>query len=239
MSLRIIDPNIRKLLQRFGQTYKYYPARLCYCVEDNNGNYLPNHTCNHGFYFGTAQTITVIKTQFNEKFLNSPQGVIFNGGAQFTIPKFNLAEVEQPVWKTIAHGDVLASLTKIRRDTDILLRGVRDKIYAFDVKEVLTVSRGVTIYTASTDYTVSEQTFDAGKLTVINWITGRGPATGETYAVEFTCLHQFKVWDEAAMDRGTDIDDLPRKIKCVLRRFINPEKTAYDKGVNLNQEIYQ
>ncbi|MDQ7818667.1 MAG: hypothetical protein RDU14_16700 [Melioribacteraceae bacterium] len=244
MGLRVIDNSIRGSLQRFGQTYKYYPARLCSCVEENNGNFLPDHTCNHGFYFGTAQTIIVIKTQFNEKFLNSQQGVIFNGGAQFTIPKLNLAGVEQPAWKTIAHGDVLASLTKIRRDTDILLRGTRDKIYAFDVKEVLTVSRGATIYTPITDYTVSEQTFDAGKLTVINWVTDaqqvvHGPATGEAYAVEFTCLHQFKVWDEAAMDRGTDTDDLPRKIKCVLRRFTNPEKTAYDKGVNLNQEIYQ
>lgn len=239
MSLRVIDSSVRKLLQRFGQTCKYYPARLCSCVEENNGNYLPNHTCNHGFYFGSAQTISVIKTQFSEKLLNSPQGVIFQGGAQFTIPKHNLAGVEQPAWKTIAHGDVLASLTKTRRDTDILLRGIRDKIYAFDVKEVLTVSRGAVVYTPTIDYTVSEQTFDAGKLTVINWVAGRGPAQGETYSVEFIALHQFKVWDEAAMDRGTDTDDLPRRIKCVLRRFLNPEKTAYDKGVNLNQDIYQ
>lgn len=244
MALRLIDNSVKKSLSRFGQTYKYYPARLCSCVEENNGNYLPNHTCNHGFYFGTAQTISVIKTQFNEKFLNSPQGVVFQGGAQFTIPKHNLEGVEQGAWKTIAHGDVLASLTKIRRDTDILLRGTRDKIYAFDVKEILTVSRGATVFTVTTDYTVSEQTFDAGKLTVINWVTDQqgvlhGPAAGEAYAVEFTCLHQFKVWDEAAMDRGTDVDDLPRRIKCVLRRFTNPEKTSYDKGIDLNQEIYQ
>ena len=244
MGLKIIDNNIKKLLIRFGSTYKYYPARLCNCIEDNNGAYLPDHTCDHGFYYGDAQLITVVKTQFNEKFLNSQQGVIFQGGAQFTVPKFNLDGEEQQAWTTLAHGDVLASLTKIRRDTDVLKRGIRDKIYAFDVKDVLTVSRGTTIYVQGTDYSVSTETFDAGKLTIINWLLDDahnqlGPAMNETYAVEFTCLHQFKVWDEAAMDRGTDTDDLPRKIKCVLRRFTNPEKTAYDAGINLNQEIYQ
>lgn len=244
MGLRVIDSRIRNLLSRFGQTYKYYPARLCNCVEDNNGSFLPNHTCNHGFYFGSPETISVIKTQFNEKFLNSQQGVIFQGGAQFTVPKFDLGGVEQRAWTTLAHGDVLASLTKIRRNTDILRRGVRDKIYAFDVKDILTVSQGTTIYVSGVDYEASEQTFDAGKLTVISWLLDEhsnqlGPANSETYAVEFTCLHQFKVWDEAAMDRGTDTDELPRKIKCVLRRFTNPEKTAYDAGINLNQDIYQ
>lgn len=241
--LRIIDPNIRKLINRFGQTVKYYPGRLCSCVEENNGNYDPEHTCNHGFYYGTAETIDVLKTNFNEKFLNTPQGVIFQGGAQFTIPKFSLAGVEQRAWTTIAQGDIIVSLSKIRRDTDLLRRGVRDKIYAFDLKEILSVAKGTTLYALGTDYTVSEQTFDAGKLTVINWITGEdgtvhGPATGEAYAVEFTCLHQYKVWDDGAMDRGTDVDDLPRKIKCVLRRFKNPEKATLDAGVNLNQETF-
>lgn len=236
--LRVIDPNIKKLLYKFGQTFKYYPGRLCSCVEENEGTYDPKHDCDHGFYYGEPETILLLKTQFNERFLNSPQGVIFNGGAQFTIPKYNLEKIEQRAWTTLAHGDILASAQKIRRDTDLLRRGVRDKIFAFDVQEVLTISKGSTIYTSEEDYTISLQTFPTGKLTLIEWKNGKGPALEEAYAVEFTCLHQYKVWDDAPMDRGTDTDNLPRKVKCVLRRFKDPEKNAFDAGINLNQETF-
>lgn len=224
MSLQVINRNIPNLLKRFGQTIKHYPSRICSCVAENNGMPKLNHTCMYGFYFDEPETVIGIRTQVSYKYLNQPHGRIYNGGATFTIPKFNLQGVEQKAWTKIAHGDILVLDNKTRRDTDILIRGVRDYLFAFDVIEVLSISRNNVKYTAGTDYTVTEgSSVAAGKLTTINWQTGKGPENGDTFTVEFTCKQQFKIWEDGGQDRGTDEDELPKKVVAVLRRFVNPE----------------
>jgi hypothetical protein len=239
MGLSVIDPNIKLSLQTFGQTIIHYPSRICSCVGENNGVPRLDHTCIQGFYFDTPETIIGIRTAVSYKLLNTSFGRALNGGATFTIPRLNLSNVEQQCWKKIARGDILALENKTRRDTDILIRGTRDVLYAFNVSEILSIYRNNTKYELTEDYTLSETTTSAAaKLMQINWVTDKGPATGETYSVEFTCKQQYKVWDDGGQDRGTDVDQLPKKVIAVLRRFINPAPIPLT-NIEIDTDIYQ
>jgi hypothetical protein len=191
-----------------------------------------------GFYFDAPETILAMRTAVSYKLLNTAFGKSLNGGATFTIPKYNLQKVEQRAWTIIARGDVLALTTETRRETDILLRGTRDVLYAFNVQEILGVYRDNFKYTLNTDYILSEITTQAAaNLTQINWVTGRGPATGEAYSVEFTCLQQYKVWDDGGQDRGTDTQKMPKKIIAVPRRFVNPDPIKLTE-IKIDENIY-
>jgi len=234
--LNVIDKNIKKSRVRFEQTVLYYPSRLCSCIGENNGIPLPNHTCNQGFYYDAPETIKVIRTQISHKYLNTPQGRILNGGATFTIPKYNNG-AEQLAWKTIAHGDIIVVSNKSKRDTDVLIRGTRDKLYAFDVKEILSIYRNTTQYVVTTDFTTSIKSSVAGQLTSINWVSGKGPADGESYTVEFIAAQQFRVWDDQGQSRGTDSDELPKKVLCTIRRFVSPEANILE-DANIDQGVY-
>ncbi len=263
MGLYIIDANIARSMRRFGQTIKYYPGRLCACVGENNGVPLPNHTCNQGWYYDTVQIIEGIRTAINYKILASPQGRIYNGGATFTIPKFDLGGNLQSAHSTIAHGDVLVLDNKTRRDTDVLQRGIRDFIYAFDVTQILSVyDSNNNKYVEGTDFVwdnypakFGEAKFGqavmgtdlirpnldlnsvVGGLSTITWLDGKGPADQTYYTVEFICKQQYRVWDDGGQDRGTDDDELPKKVLCVLRRYVNPTENPAD-NVDVNQAIY-
>ena len=228
MPLKTIDKDIRKLMKRFGTSASWYPSRLCSCVGRNNGSFELGHTCNQGFYYATPVTVQLIRTQISQRTLNSPQGRIFNGGATFTIPK-NVNGIEQRIWEEIAHGDIIVIPNKSRRDTDILLRGVRDKLQAFDVSKILNVYKDETQYLEGTDFNVSGND--------IVWVDTKGPGDGENYSVEFLCSHQYRIWEDAATSRGTSEDDLPKRVQSILRRYVNPATNVMD-TYNFEQEIY-
>ena len=268
MGLLVIDPNITKSMFRFGQTIRYYPGSLCSCVGANNGVPLPNHTCNQGFNYGTAQILSGIRTAISYKTLATPQGRIYSGGATFTIPQYDLNGSLQNAYSTIAHGDILVLDNKVRRDTDVLQRGSRDVIYAFDVTEILSITQNNNAFIQGVDFDaisydasyniLTETEFKlltenlnfvsqeiggdtlpiVGSLTIIIWKNGgNAPATDSYYSVEFISKQQYKVWEDGGQDRGTDTDFLPKKVLCVLRRFINVSDNPAD-YIDVNQSLY-
>jgi hypothetical protein len=256
--LSIIDKNITRSIKKFGQTVKWYPSRLCSCVGKDGVPQL-NHTCNMGFYYDDPEVIKAIRTQVSYKYLNTPYGRIYNGGATFTIPKF-VNVTEQNAWYKIAHGDVLVLDNKTRRETDVLYRGVRDYLYAFDVTEILSVYSNNIKYIEGIDFNVYTNPMEfednepmqfeddilmefensgigAKNLLHIDWLPGKGPEEREYYSVEFVSKQQYKVWEDGGQDRGTDDDELPKKVVCVMRRFVNPEYQPLD-NVDIKQEVY-
>lgn len=239
MALNVIDKNITRTMLRFGQTAKYYQSRICSCIADNNGSFLPGHNCNQGFFYAAPETVQVIRTNISTRYLNQPNGHIFTGGANFTFPKY-YNDAEQKIWTNIARGDVIVLDNKTRRDTDILKKGVRDTLQAFDITEILSVHTGSTEYTAGVDFNFVENNnpnIFTGNTGSIDWISGRGPAANEHYTVEFTCKAQYRIWDDGAGDRGTDEEDLPKKVVAVVRKFVNPETNVID-NIDTQQKVW-
>lgn len=222
MPVTVIDSNIKRLMAKFRLDVDWYEGRLCSCVGENNGIPRTDHNCNVGFYYGSPVTIQAIRTQVSPRYTNTPHGRIFDGGATFIIPKF-IGNVEQTAYDRISFGDILVEKNRIKRNTDILTRGIRDSIFAFDVTNILSVYALNVRYLPGEDFTTTIVSSVAGKLTTIVWETGKGPASGEKYTVEFICAQQFRVWEDAGTDRGTSGDYFPKKIVCVARRFVNPE----------------
>lgn len=239
MALTIIDKNISRSILKFGQTAKYYQSRICSCIADNDGSFSPDHSCNQGFFYAAPETVQLIRTQISTKYLNQPNGHIFIGGAHFTFPKFYNG-VEQKIWENIARGDVIVLENKIRRDSDILKKGVRDTLHAFDITEILSIYSGNTQYIEGTDFELVENedsSIFTGNTGTINWLGANEPEINEHYTVEFKCNAQYRIWDDGAGDRGTDDEDLPKKVVAVTRKFVNPDTNVID-NIEVSNEVW-
>lgn len=235
--LQVIDPNIVRLMKKFGQTFKYYRASLCSCVAENNGHFDPACSCIQGFYYEAPTTVKALRNDVTRKVEHTPNGVIYNGDLRLTIPKY-VDGVEQRIYYTLDKGDVFVDSKKLRRDTDICRRGVRDTLLAFDVVEILRVAYKNTVYVEGTDYTLSKAETTPHGRTVINWVDGRGPEEGAYYTVDFLALQQFKVFDGDYRFGGTDEEELPRTAKCVFRKYFETNNNPLD-TVNIDHDIYQ
>lgn len=230
MSLKITDPNLTLLMDTYAQPLTYYAGRLCSCVASNGGRPKIGCGCDLGFYYDEPETIYGIRTNFDYKFSQTPHGRIYNGGAKFIIPKYYQGK-EQKAFHRIMQGDIIV-IDKPRRDTEILKKGIRDYLYAFDVKEIFVVSKEGTIYRPNIDYILNGKT--------IVWQTGgNAPMQGENYSVEYSCKQQFKVWDNGANSRGTDQEELPLNVLCVLRRYVETDETNILDSFTFQQEIFK
>jgi|GEM_PF-1895971 len=236
----VIDPNSSELIDTYRQTLIYYPGRLCSCLRENSGVPRPDHICNQGFFYGTPETIVGKRRSVSQKYLIGPNGRLFDGGATFSIPKYSPEGIEQKAYSTLAHGDIIVVPNKTRRDTDILRRSIRDYIYAFDIVKIISIYAGNIQFLQGMDFTFSEAITETGNITTINWADNKGPAEEEYYAVEFISKQQYKVWEDDGNDRGTDYEELPKRIVSVIRRYIDPEKSTLDK-INIeksNDDFY-
>ncbi len=246
-------------MRRFEQEAKYYQSRLCSCVAENNGSYDVADDCVQGFRYFAPVPAHLIRTTMKNNILNTPGGRIINIDALLIIPKFHKG-IEQGVWTTVTHGDVISFSNKSRRETDILVRGTRDYIHAFDVDKILSVYSKTKKFIEGVDFETSTRALDfeddmnilfedgnslmldetrlvPGETMTINWMDGKGPDEEETYTVEFMCREQYRIWDDGGGNRGTTVDDLPKKMKAVIRRFVNPEKTVID-AISVEEKIF-
>jgi len=231
MPLRITDTNFEAVMSIYGTPLKYYPSRLCSCVAENGGLPKIGCSCILGYYYETAQDIQGVRQRVSYKRTNSPSGVIFDGGAQFSIPKF-VDSIEQPVWKRLAKGDVISVVDKFRRETEILKKGVHDKLFAFDVTEIISVTqKNNVVYVQGRDFDLVGATIAWRNDATIT------PAELSDYVVEYTCNQQYVVWEDGAKDRGTIAEDLPRLVLCVLRRYISKDTNPID-SIPYSQDLY-
>ena len=116
-----------------------------------------------------------------------------------------------PLYNKVSRGDVFTVEDRLRRDGDLLRKGVRDTIHAFDVQRILSVSIRGTVYKESIDFTHSNR--------VITWLGNGSPADDTDYTVEHLCRQNYIVYDELASDRGSDTDFVAKRIHLALRTY--------------------
>lgn len=115
------------------------------------------------------------------------------------------------LYDRVSRGDVMVIDARSRRDNAILKRGTLDRIKSFDVTRITQVAKDETFYRESIDFT-----FDGSAFT---WLSGKGPATGENYIVEYLAKPNYVVFEELPTDRGADDDVIAKRIHLALRNY--------------------
>ena len=235
-------------IYKFGCDIKYYQATLCNCIASNNGHPSPTCDCYFGYRYGIAPIEGKLqRTQVNLKGMPEQMAMMLQGGCQITVPKQtktlvngNSVYTDCDIFHLANIGDVFVIKNRHRRDRDILQKGVRDYLHAFDVQEIYSITNGTITYIEGTDFEfvkkdaywsipvndaeddmdlIKNKLFFGGE---IIWLSGgSAPATNEHYTVEFKSEYQYIIWDDLSKDRGGDDDDLPKRFTCRLRQYIN------------------
>lgn len=233
------------LIDEFGVEMKYYAAVLCSCVYENDGQPDPNCDCYAGFrYPNNPKVVKLLRTSVNFNNLPEQAGMILQGGCQITIPrcyKNGNEYLYNSIYDTVSVGDIFVITNRPRRDRDILQKGVKDTISAFDVQEIVSITKKAKKYRDGIDYRLNTYKYPLPYWYVglkdsdadlskgeklhggeIDWlIGGESPNDDEFYTVEFLSKIQYVVWQDLAKDRGSDTDLLPKRILCTLRQYVD------------------
>lgn len=217
----------------------------------------------YGYTYYDPVPVKLMRTAINYRMYNVEYGRIYEGGARFTIPTYEYSSGDarrSTVYDRIFKGDIIVIEDRPIRDYDVLRKGYRDTLFAFDVKEILSVisvlrDNTEKQYTYGTDYKIRVDGNDASveitsdgtiKLESIEgikiastieivWLEdGDKPVNGDYYAVEFMCSPNYVVFDELAKPRMTSDRDLPKSIMCVKRAFFNKLPNPIDDTENRN-----
>jgi hypothetical protein len=214
MPLQIIDSNIEDVMSIYGMQLTYREGNLCSCLAENNGIPRLRCGCESGYRYKAPILFYGIKTNRKAKYDKSVGAYIYDSSAQLTIPRYYLNKI-QPIWQLITHGDIISIPGKTMVRTDLLTKGTRDKIFNFDLKEILQVSRLETIFNLYDDYTIDLVTRE------IHWNPDSAniPDDGQSYSIKYICTQQYIVFEDEPFDRGGDGEDLPRKLQLVIRKY--------------------
>jgi len=238
---------------------KYYQGTLCSCVGEGDGQPDPACTCYNGFrYPANPVTVNLMRTQVNYKGMPSQLAMILQGGCQITVPRCT-KELDDngdeyyklnTVYDRVNMGDVFVIENRYRRERDVLKKGTQDRIKAFDVQSIISVSKRGTKYVEDLDYEYVSFDYpnpyfyvginpdlDGMQLAKgydvqggeISWLDqGNSPSSGEFYTVEYSCKQQYMVYQDLAKDRGGDNDPLPKRLVCTLRNYVKFGTTPFD-----------
>ena len=260
------NQDIRKFFRRFGTACLWYESRLSPQLRQGLTD-LGADTI-YGRKYNDPVDVRLMRSTINYRIVYAADGRIYEGGARFTIPPVVYVGKDTKrleIYDRIFMGDVIVVKTKPIRDFDILRRGYRDTLFAFDVGEILSVVstnvRGVeTIHQYGVDYNLSvngktavARVREDGTISItqtktvpivseltVNWLNQTGakkPTEGAEYAVEFLCSPNYVVWDNLANIRATEENDLPKSVLCVRRAFFNQIQNPVD-SVNKQQAVF-
>jgi len=132
--------DIASMVKTFGINCLWYESRLS--ADLKNGITRLNSDAILGFKYNLPVAVRLIKSSVSQHIVNSPEGNIYEGGAKFEIPPIvMIAGVVTPltIYNRIFKGDVIVVPTKPIRDFDVLTKGKRDYLFAFDVRTILSV----------------------------------------------------------------------------------------------------
>lgn len=229
--MHISEERLANLIDEHGTIMRYYQGTMCPCLVTGKGQPDPACDCNGGFRYAEPVEHLVLRTSVSMRGLHVEIARILQGGCNITVPYVLPAQDEEgnivnydacALWTRVTIGDVFSELNRSRRDRDILVRGTRDALRSFDVEEIISVSTQTAEYVEGDDYSLPSDKSE------INWKTGRGPATGAPYTVEFRSKVQFVVWDDMTKHRGSEDEKLPHRLRCRLRQYVKFDANPVD-----------
>jgi len=155
------DSDVQDMMDEFGIQCYYYESRIA--PDQRYGQTKLESDAIHGFRYNDPVEERIMRTSISQRIILSEHGRQYEGGAKFTIPPTKLVDgayVTVPMYERVFLGDVIVAKSKSMRDFDILKKGFRDQLFAFDVKKILNIasidSGGIEhSYTYGTDYTLT------------------------------------------------------------------------------------
>ena len=218
-----------------------------------------------GYKYYDPVEVSLQRTSIHYKLISTDFGRMYEGGARITVPPVKKCKgvvVLVPMFETVFKGDIIVVKDKPIRDYDVLTKGKRDFIFAFDVKKILSVvsvdALGNEIKHAyTTDYILSinsvnpDVSIDADGVVTINptvnmpvvsdvqivWQSGgTSPRDGRDYNVEFMCSPNYVVNDDLANVRAVQNNDLPRTVMTVKRSYFLQKDNPID-GIPTQQPV--
>lgn len=220
----------------------------------------------YGYTYYNPVSVKLMRTSINYRMYNLDYGRIYEGGARFTIPTYEYSTgtaKRSLIYDRLFKGDIIVVKDRPVRDYDVLKKGGRDTMFAFDVKEILSVisinrndnseihheygnDYKLVIDGNDADATVTEsgtvllESVDgiqiASSIEIVWFENGNIPVEGDDYAVEFMCSPNYVVFDELAKPRMISDRDLPKSIMCVKRAYFNKTPNPLD-SVDTRQPI--
>lgn len=143
------------------------------------------------------------------------------------------------LYDEIARGDIIVISGRTSHDDDTMKRGSKDRVKAFDIERIISVTSNGVFYRETIDFT-----FDGS---IITWLESKGPGVGEPYIVEFLGKTNYIVYEELPTDRGADDDVVAKKIHLQLRNYdesgaeenlpIDRIGTAFSSGFDTGHQI--
>ena len=160
MGIIWLNSDTEDMMREFGVLCYYFESRIA--PDQRYGQTLLSSDAIHGFRYNDPVEELLIRTSISQRIILSEHGRCYEGGARFTIPPTKLAEgayVSVPMHERVFLGDVVVVKTKSMRDFDVLKKGFRDQLFAFDVKKILNIASvdgegKEHVYSYGTDYTL-------------------------------------------------------------------------------------
>ena len=155
------DSDTEDMMREFGVQCLYFEARIA--PDQRYGQTKLESDAIHGFRYNDPVEERLMRTSISQRIILSEHGRCYEGGARFTIPPVKLVDGTYqavPIYERVFLGDVIVIKNKSMRDFDILKKGFRDQLFAFDVKKILNISaidaEGIEHnYAYGTDYTLT------------------------------------------------------------------------------------
>ncbi len=261
------NSKVQKLIRQFGVECLWYQSKLS--PELRHGLTMADADAIHGYKYDDPVQVRLIRTSVSYHIITRPAGKIYEGGARFSIPPVEWVEGEfkrLTIYDRIFKGDIIVIKNKPIRDFDVLTRGKKDVIFAFDVKSILSLvsvnaEKFELRYIYGTDYKIkvngtepttvilsdgTVQISASADMPVVSdieveWLEtedSKAPAVGADYAVEFLCSPNYIVWEELAKARATEENDLPKMVMTVKRAFFNKLTNPID-TVDTKQDVFE
>jgi len=135
------NTDVLDMIDEFGVNCLYFQARIA--PDTRYGITKLESDAVHGFRYDAAESVRLIRTSISQRIALSDHGRTYQGGATFTVPPVAFVGgvlVTPKIYERVFLGDVIVVQGKAMRDWDVLKKGYRDQLYAFDVKAILSVN---------------------------------------------------------------------------------------------------